>query len=72
MPLVRALGDSLRHPAHLSERMGLALVKAVTADAELGVRLRDLLAAQAEVSPAEEAALMERVLGDKPVLQSQV
>jgi len=72
MPLVRALGDSLRHPAHLSERTGLALVKAVSADAALGVRLRDLLAAQAEVSPAEEAALMERVLADKPVLQSQV
>ena len=72
MPLVRAFGDSLRHPAHLSERIGLALVKAVTADAELGVRLRYLLSAQAEVSPAEEAALMERVLGDKPVLQSQV
>jgi ParB family transcriptional regulator, chromosome partitioning protein len=72
MPLVRALGDALRHPAHLSERMGLALVKAVGADADLGVRLRDLLAAQPEISPAEEAALMERVLGDKPVLQSQV
>lgn len=72
MPLVRALGDSLRHPAHLSERMALALVKAIGLDPEIGVRLRDLLAAQSDVTPAQEATLMERVLHDKPVLQSQV
>jgi ParB/RepB/Spo0J family partition protein len=71
MPLVRALGDTIRHPAHLSERMGLALVKAIAADPDLGLRLRDLLSVQAEMSPAQEAALMEQVLSDAPVLQSQ-
>jgi ParB/RepB/Spo0J family partition protein len=70
VPLVRALGDALRHPAHLSERMGLALVKATQTNPDAIDRLEGLLRAQDTPTPAEEAALIERVLQGKPVLKS--
>lgn len=51
LPLVAALDGALRFPGQLTERQGLALAKALDADAGLGPRLRTRL----ETDPAETA-----------------
>ena len=60
VPLYRALGDHLGHPAAIPERLGLALAKALRADPGLAGRFGDRLGGDAE---AELAALREAAEG---------
>ena len=55
----RKLDEALRFPTLISERLGLALASALEADASLGPRLVQMLAAAAPTTPgAEQAVLM--------------
>ena len=59
LPIVAALGGVLRYPTHLSERAGLALSKALTADPGVAGRLQKALSkAMPETPEAEISCLM--------------
>lgn len=58
MALVAALDPVLRHPTAISERLGLALVKALEADAGLADRLAARLRAAAPETAAEELRIL--------------
>jgi ParB-like chromosome segregation protein Spo0J len=60
--LHRALGDALRFPAAIPERLGLALAQAIEADAAFGPRLAADLLAHPAASAAEETARLARAL----------
>ncbi len=62
LKLYKALDSRLRFPSAISERLGLALVKALEADPEFGPRLRDRLRKADVQSAADEVALLERAL----------
>ncbi|MEX5730255.1 ParB family chromosome partitioning protein [Rhodovulum iodosum] len=57
-----ALDDRLRFAAAIPERLGLALSRALEADAELAPRLRERLRKGAPADAAAELALLERAL----------
>lgn len=67
VPLVRALGGHLAHPAAIPERLGLALAQALRADPGLAGRLATRLGEAAQAGPrsleAELAALGEAAEG---------
>jgi len=69
-PLVAALDEVLCHPGQITERLGLALSKALVADAALGPRLSAALAAQDDPSPTEERAVLESHL--RPAAQKNI
>ncbi|GHG97866.1 ParB/RepB/Spo0J family partition protein [Pseudodonghicola xiamenensis] len=62
MALVEVLDPVLRHPTAISEKLGLALVKALEADPGLEVRLAADLSAAACETPAEEIAILSAAL----------
>ena len=63
VPLHRVLGDRLRHPAAIPERLGLALGKALRGDPDLAGRLADRLAERREDDAEGELALLGEVAG---------
>ncbi|MDK3020796.1 ParB/RepB/Spo0J family partition protein [Pseudodonghicola flavimaris] len=68
MGLVEKLDPVLRHPTAISEKLGLALVKALEAEEGLAGRLEQALIAAAPESPAEEIAILsEAVAKPAPV-----
>ena len=60
--LYEALGDALRFPEAIPEKLGLALVKAIEGDPDLAGRLRDRLKAAAPDSAALERHVLEAAL----------
>jgi len=60
--IVHALEGALRFPERLSERSGLALSKALDADASLGGRLRGALARCSPVNAEAEQACLDAIL----------
>lgn len=64
--LYEALGEALRFPTAISERLGLALVAAMDRDASLAQRLRDRLRKAEPTAADEEMALLQRLMGEKP------
>jgi ParB family transcriptional regulator, chromosome partitioning protein len=64
--VVRALDGSLRFPAALSEKAGLALAAALDVDATLAPRLVAALDAAPPQTPQAEAALIARALRPAP------
>lgn len=66
LPVVRALGDALRFPTALGERLGLQLGRALDADPDLGTRLATALAAADPKTPADEATVLDRALAPPP------
>lgn len=65
--VVRALDGSLRFPARIPERLGLALVKAIEADEGFAPGLRARLAEEAPATAEEETALLNLALrGTRP------
>ena len=58
----KQMDAALRFPAVISERLGLALAAALEADAGLGLRLAQMLAAAAPKTAAEEQAVLTRAL----------
>ncbi|MGH1452492.1 MAG: ParB/RepB/Spo0J family partition protein [Paracoccaceae bacterium] len=65
-----ALDDRLRFASAISERLGLALVKALEADKAFAARLRDRLRKTPAASAAEEIAALERAL-EAPAPQAE-
>lgn len=70
MPLVRALDDSLRFPAQISERLGLALSRAVTDDPALAEALSRTLKSQDPRTPEAERALLEEFQNGKKAIKA--
>ncbi|MGV6848827.1 MAG: ParB/RepB/Spo0J family partition protein [Marinibacterium sp.] len=64
--LVEALDDVLRFPTAISEKLGLALAKALEGDAGLAARLRADLEAAAPVDAAAELAVLGAALAPAP------
>lgn len=64
--LYETLGEALRFPTAISERLGLALVAAMDRDAGLAQRMRDRLRKGTCAVPEEEVALLQRLMGEKP------
>lgn len=60
--LHEVLGNDLRFPEAVPEKLGLALVKAIQDDAGLTARLRDLLAAESVDTASDERRVLEAVL----------
>ncbi|SIT86845.1 ParB/RepB/Spo0J family partition protein [Pontibaca methylaminivorans] len=60
IPVVEALDSVLRHPTAISERLGLALSRALAADPGAGEHLRRIL----RMAPPEGAEAEMRALGD--------
>ncbi len=65
-----ALDDRLQFASAISERLGLALVKALEADKAFAARLRDRLRKTPAQSAAEEIAALERAL-EAPTPQTE-
>lgn len=63
--LYNVLGETLRFPAAISERLGLALVSALDRDATLAQRLRDRLRKTERETPEQETGLLQGVLAEK-------
>lgn len=64
LTIYASLDDVLRFPSAISERLGLALVKAMEADAELAARLRvRLMKARVTSAEAEQVILTEEIAG---------
>jgi hypothetical protein len=63
--VVRALDGALRFPARIPERLGLALVKAIEADAGFASALRASLADEAPATPEAETAILTQALRDQ-------
>lgn len=62
VPVVKALGPLLTHPAALTERLGLALSARLAEDADWGRRLYDRLRKARSESAEEEASLLHKAL----------
>lgn len=60
--LYRALDSSLRFPAAIPERLGLALAQAIETDEALIKRIQALLMQAAAETPAEEQSILARAL----------
>ena len=60
--LVRQLDQGLKHPVEITERSGLALVRALESDESLAPRLISALNAAPKRSAEEEAAIIARTL----------
>ncbi|RLJ36182.1 ParB family chromosome partitioning protein [Litoreibacter meonggei] len=60
--LHEGLGSQLSFPAHIPERLGLALVKALDADAGFAARVDDALQQAGSADPDAERAVLEQVL----------
>ncbi|MFX0547308.1 ParB/RepB/Spo0J family partition protein [Roseovarius sp. S1116L3] len=60
MPLVRALDGALRYPAHIPERLGLSLSRAITDDPQAGTALIEALQAADVASAEEERSILEQ------------
>jgi ParB/RepB/Spo0J family partition protein len=65
IPIVEALGDALRHPHMIGERMGLQLAKRLGADPGFASTLVAALAADVTASADVEQAVLARALADK-------
>ncbi len=61
--LYNLLDDRLRFPSAITERLGLALVKALEAEPDLTAKLRDRLRKTVADTAAQELAVLERSLG---------
>jgi len=68
LALYHALDGALRFPAAISERLGLALAKALDANPGLGRRLAERLRRAAPADPGAELALLSAALGKKQSL----
>lgn len=66
VPLVEALDGVLQFPAAISEKLGLALAKAMQADPDLAVALRVRLRGDPPASAEAELAHLAAMLGRKP------
>lgn len=62
LKLYHALDARLKYPSAITERMGLAVARALDKDPELGERLADRLRKADPASAEDEAALMEKAL----------
>lgn len=62
----QSLDGTLRFPAALPERLGLALAQALETDATLAPRIRQTLAAADPKTATEEQAVLARALNPKP------
>jgi ParB family chromosome partitioning protein len=60
--LHEALGNDLRFPEAIPEKLGLALVKAIQDNAEMTARLRDLLRGERADTASDERRVLEAVL----------
>ena len=67
IPLVRELGDVLRFPTYIPERLGLALSKALSEDAGFAARLNAALAATPPENAEAEAKILNAAL--KPAVE---
>jgi len=71
LKIYQALDTRLQFPSAITERLGLALVKAFEADPGQGPRLRERLRKTVAQTPADEVAMLERFLvksGEKQAL----
>ena len=66
MTLVDRLDGVLRHPTAISEKLGLALVKALEAEEGLADRLEALLEQAAPATASEELAILSAAITPKP------
>lgn len=66
LDIFHALDGSLRFPAHLPERLGLALVERLRADAGARARIAAALAAAAPETPEAELAVLAGLLAKAP------
>lgn len=71
LPVVDELGDALRFPTRISERLGLALSQALTADPQAGGRIRAALTEAPADSPEAEAQTLTRALRPEPPARPQ-
>ncbi len=63
--LHEALGPSLHFPEAIPEKLGLALIREIQRDPELGERIRRQLAEKAPPSAKDERALLDKALQDR-------
>jgi ParB family chromosome partitioning protein len=61
-----ALGDALRYPAAIPERLGLALAAALDRDAQAAKRLARALDDAMPTDSGAERAVLEKVLTEAP------
>ena len=66
VPLHRAFGEHLRHPAAIPERLGLALAKTLKADPGLADRLATRLATRAGEGAEAELAILREAAEERP------
>ncbi|MEN9062998.1 ParB/RepB/Spo0J family partition protein [Ponticoccus litoralis] len=66
LPVVGTLGAWIRHPAALTERLGLAVSARLQADPDWGRRLQDRLRKADPATPEEEGALFLKALNSGP------
>ena len=71
MPLVQVLDEVLRYPAQIPERLGLALSKALTEDAQFGPRLRHALRPGQDMTPEDERRILEQSLAKPSAPQAK-
>jgi hypothetical protein len=69
--VVRALEGHLRHPAHLNERLGLALAAGLDRDPSLAQRLISALQAAAPALPQAEMAVIAGALKGRVAVRGQ-
>jgi ParB family transcriptional regulator, chromosome partitioning protein len=62
--IVTALDGVLLHPAHIPERLGLALAHALAADTGLATRIRDRLGASRPLDAEAETALLAALVAE--------
>lgn len=62
--LHEALGPSLHFPEAIPEKLGLALVREIQRDPELGIRIRKGLEAETHTTAKDERALLDKALQD--------
>lgn len=71
--IYHALGDLLRYPSHIPERLGLSLVEALRSDAGMAEKIRTGLAEKPAKSANAEVALLSRLSAPpKAVKESNV
>lgn len=67
--IYHALGDLLRYPSHIPERLGLSLVEALRSDAGMAEKIRTGLADKPTHSPNAEIALLARLSAPPKVVK---
>lgn len=65
LPVVKILGPWIRHPAALTERLGLAVSNRLQSDPDWGKRLYDRLRKTNCPTPEEEVSLIQRALDSR-------